>query len=146
MRQCGINKQFDRYFAQSVWTMHGRVPKSVACPICGRQFMRHSLKFHLKKCQELYKKWDGFKSMPCARNYNLLYSSDLLKIEEYSASYVACIDRDISPYPRGAWDELMETSVYAAAGDAENVHRLQCRTCARGFCPERLARCVLLCD
>jgi hypothetical protein len=127
-------------------------PRAVECPICGREFMKHSLKFHLKQCRELYRKWDGFKAMPVARNAALLHSGALLEVEQFSRDYISMLaaDRELTAgganaggaaAPEGGLMAQANSylSVPGEAGDGDGV-RLPCSSCARSFRPDSLAR------
>lgn len=102
--------------------------------------MKHSLPFHLKSCRELYKKWDGFESMPSARNSELLYGDVL---DKHHDKCFFSGDREITPTSIAGWDAA--ATVLPTAAPAHDEWRFPCSTCGRLFCSDSLPRYVYRC-
>ena len=101
--------------------------------------MKHSLKIHVKQCKELYKKWDGFKSMPTALNSELLHSDkDHILQKRVEIMSQAIPDRAIRP-GMNIYETIngIQLSEYT---EAIELDRYSCPTCSRKFCSESLQR------
>lgn len=107
--------------------------------------MKHSVNIHLKKCRELYKKWDGFKAMPVARDSGFLYSDELFECSEEpvkDSERAITAESVVCQGPTGA---SMNGDTNLLSQSAIPIFRLPCATCARRFCVESLARLVVCC-
>ena len=120
-------------------------PKSVTCPICGREYMKHSFQIHFKQCQNIYKKWEGNKEMPVARCSERVLQSQMQSINTSIDEDFRLISSPLNAPPMKYFDNAVESlKVSVTELDLIESPLLQCAVCSRCFSIDAISRSVYI--
>lgn len=104
-------------------------PRSIPCEICGKGFFKLSYPIHLKQC-----KVKQATSFFTCKNCNLPVSND-----EYSEHFTKC------QFNQATEKERKETELELISREADELGRIRCEICKRGFSKDRISKHELIC-